>query len=108
MAHDAGTQAAGAAESQPPVDQASTGSAEPASARDLPPIEVPEASLRTIRVVDAGMVSLDHHGSASSSANGGSRVSYAETIYEQPPPAYDAIDWSLPQVPLPTNARMRQ
>lgn len=56
MAHDAGTQAAGAAESQPPVDQASTGSAEPASARDLPPIEVPEASLRTIRVVDAGMV----------------------------------------------------
>ena len=36
------------------------------------------------------------------------RASYAETIYEQPPPAYDAIDFSLPQVPLPAHARMPQ
>ncbi|EKM54650.1 uncharacterized protein PHACADRAFT_258643 [Phanerochaete carnosa HHB-10118-sp] len=29
------------------------------------------------------------------------RHSYAESVYEQPPPAYDAIDFSLPQVLLP-------
>ncbi len=38
-------------------------------------------------MVDAGMVSAE-----------GSRQSYAESVYEQPPPAYDAIDFSLPLV----------
>lgn len=41
---------------------------------------------------DAGMVPM---------ADASRRRSYAETVYEQPPPAYDAIDFSLPQVHLP-------
>lgn len=45
-------------------------------------------------MADAGMLSL-------AQAPGGSRSSYAETIYDMPPPAYDAIDFSLPQVQLP-------
>ena len=48
---------------------------------------------------DAGMVSM---------SDAARRQSYAETIYEMPPPAYDAIDFSLPQVPLPAHARMPQ
>ena len=33
------------------------------------------------------------------------RQSYAETIYEMPPPAYDAIDFSTPHVPVPQRAQ---
>ncbi|KAF7797635.1 hypothetical protein EIP86_008835 [Pleurotus ostreatoroseus] len=52
-----------------------------------------------VPIVDAGMIAMDD-------AAGGARQSYAETIYEQPPPAYDAIDFSLPQVPLPQHTRV--
>lgn len=44
------------------------------------------------RMRDAGMVSM---------TDAARRQSYAETIYEMPPPAYDAIDFTLPQLHVP-------
>ncbi|GJE92670.1 hypothetical protein PsYK624_088250 [Phanerochaete sordida] len=41
---------------------------------------------------DAGAISM---------VDASRRRSYAETVYEQPPPAYDAIDFSLPHLHLP-------
>lgn len=38
---------------------------------------------------DAGLINIH------ASAGHARRQSYAETVYEQPPPAYDAIDFSL-------------
>ncbi|KAI0786617.1 hypothetical protein C8Q75DRAFT_259652 [Abortiporus biennis] len=46
--------------------------------------------------VDAGMVMM---------RNARARASYAETIYDLPPPAYDAIDFSLPHLRVAQNGR---
>ena len=36
------------------------------------------------------------------------RISYAESVYEAPPPAYDAIDFSVPPVPsLPSRSTVQ-
>ena len=46
--------------------------------------------------VDAGMVVM---------RDARTTTSYAETIYDVPPPAYDAIDFSLPHVRLTQRGR---
>ncbi|KAK7692365.1 hypothetical protein QCA50_003990 [Cerrena zonata] len=45
--------------------------------------------------VDAGRVAM---------RDAVARQSYAESVYDPPPPAYDAIDFSLPRVRLQPNS----
>lgn len=64
-------------------------------AGSYPGLGVPGA----LPMVDMGMISM---------GEAGSRRSYAETIYEQPPPAYDAIDFTRPQVHIAPHTHMQQ
>ncbi|KAI0684726.1 hypothetical protein BC835DRAFT_604735 [Cytidiella melzeri] len=50
-------------------------------------------------MVDAGLINIP--------SNAARRQSYAETVYEQPPPAYDAIDFTLrAHLPRPVGLKM--
>ncbi|KAH8107871.1 hypothetical protein BXZ70DRAFT_1003295 [Cristinia sonorae] len=71
----------------------------PEQAQSSPPqlnlLAPPVESFARLRMTDGGQVRP---------RDAMARASYAETIYELPPPAYDAIDFSAPQVPLPQRA----
>lgn len=63
----------------------------------LPPQEFspPLESFARMQMADGGPVRM---------RDALARQSYAETIYEMPPPAYDAIDFSAPHVSMPQRA----
>ncbi|KAI0745877.1 hypothetical protein C8Q76DRAFT_808294 [Earliella scabrosa] len=66
-----------------------------------PGLRSPPPGRRVLTVVNADATTMpaEDPGRCLPSDRGRARMSYAESVYEMPPPAYDAIDFSVPPVP---------